>query len=226
MVKPQPKPAQVSRKRPLSRARVLAAAIALADRSGIEQVSMRSLATKLRVEAMSLYHHVANKDALLDAMVDTVVAQIALPSRTGSWIADLRTRAASIQAVMNEHPWASLMILSRVNVGPAMLRLVDATVGCLVSAGFTYPQADRIWSASDAYLFGSIISDQQSPIKPEEYASAASGFLPLLEQSELPHLLALTRLVAQGSHDGRYHLLDGYEAVVSALGTQVLADAK
>jgi AcrR family transcriptional regulator len=116
---------------PLSRERVLHAALRLADEGGIESLSMRKLAQALGVQAMSLYNHVANKDDLLDGIVDRVVSEIEVPSLDTDWKTAIRRRAISAHAVLLRHPWATMPLVSRVNAGPAMLRYVDATLGWL-----------------------------------------------------------------------------------------------
>ena len=112
---------------PLSRERILLTAICVADEGGIESLSMRKLAQELGVQAMSLYNHVANKDDLLDGIVDLVVGEIAVPDLGIDWQTAMRQRANSAHEVLLRHPWATMPIVSRINVGPAMLRYIDAT---------------------------------------------------------------------------------------------------
>src|SRR5688500_7650003 len=105
----------VPRRPPLSAERILRAAIKLADRQGLAALSMRKLATTLKVEPMSLYHHVASKDELLDGMVDQVIGEITLPERGGDWRSAMRARAVSALAVMSAHPWAPMLVVSRIS---------------------------------------------------------------------------------------------------------------
>lgn len=205
------------RRAPLSRERVIRTAVRLADTHGLEALSMRRLAGTLKVEAMSLYHHVANKDELLDGMVDLVVGEIERPTTKGDWRTAMRRRATSAHAVMLKHPWAPLLLLSRITVGPNMLRYVDATLGCLRHAGFTWMQADRGWNAIDSHIYGFTLHMLSSPIKPEEYPAAAAQYLPMLPPDELPHMHALTKLVAEGKHDGKEEFGFGLELILSGL---------
>ena len=122
---------------PLSRERVLGAAVALADRGGIGALSMRKLAQELGVEAMSLYHHVANKDDILDGIVDVVFSEIELPSGDADWKAAMRQRAISAREALLRHPWATGLMESRSTPGPATLRHHDAVLGILRTAGFS-----------------------------------------------------------------------------------------
>src|SRR5882762_9372418 len=121
---------------PLSRERVLRSAVAFADHSGIASLSMRKLGDALGVEAMSLYNHVANKDELLDAMVDLVFSEIDLPSRGADWKTAMRQRAVSARQALSRHPWAIALMESRTSPGPATLRHHDAVIGSLREAGF------------------------------------------------------------------------------------------
>ncbi|MBF6364115.1 TetR/AcrR family transcriptional regulator C-terminal domain-containing protein [Nocardia puris] len=187
---------------PLSRERVLRAALRYADEHGLAALSMRKLAQELGVEAMSLYNHVAGKDDLLDGLADLVVAEIAVPEIGGDWKAAMRARAHSARAALRAHPWASGLISSRVIVGPAMLRYIDATLGCLHAAGFTYIQADRAWNAMDSHIYGFTLQENTFPLRPDEYATAAAQFLLLIPESTHPHMNALSRLVIDGTHPG------------------------
>src|SRR3954466_12161623 len=103
------------RREPLTRQRAVDVAMALADASGIGALTMRRLAHELGVEAMSLYHHVPNKDAILDAMVDVVFGEIELPRTAGPWKATMRARAHSVRAALTRHPWAISLMESRAN---------------------------------------------------------------------------------------------------------------
>ncbi len=122
---------------PLSRERILRMALSLADAGDIEAISMRKIALALGVQAMLLYNHVANKNDILDGIVDLVIDEIEVPSLTSDWKDAMRSRAISAHEVLLRHPWAAIVIMSRVNVRPANLRYVDATLGCLVHAGFS-----------------------------------------------------------------------------------------
>ena len=132
---PKTKPATKPRS-PLSRERVLLAAVALADEHGIASLSMRRLGDVLGVEAMSLYNHVANKDELLDGMVDLVFSEIDLPVGGADWKTAMRERAQSARQALGRHPWAIALMSTRTSPGPATLRHHDAVIGSLRTAGF------------------------------------------------------------------------------------------
>jgi AcrR family transcriptional regulator len=187
---------------PLSREAVVAAAVALADRDGIDRLSMRPLAAGLKVEAMSLYNHVRNKDDLIDSMVEAVVAKIVRPAAGPDWRVGLRDRALSMRAAFLAHPWAPQLIVGRLNTGPNMLALYDATIGCLVSAGVDHVRADHLCNAMDSLIYGFHLLERSFPLQPEGYAEAARAFLPGIDPARFPHLHAMTVLVAESRHSG------------------------
>ncbi|CAM3970635.1 TetR/AcrR family transcriptional regulator C-terminal domain-containing protein [Nocardia ninae] len=202
---------------PLSREKVLHTAVRLADEQGLAALSMRKLAQTLGVEAMSLYNHVTNKDDLLDGIADLVVAEMGTPEVGGDWKAAMRARAMSAHEVLLRHPWATGLIGSRLNVGPAMLRYVDATVGCLHSAGFSYQQADRAWNAMDSHIYGFTLQEVNFPLQPDEYASAAAQFLPRIPADQFPYMNALSQLVIDGKHSGTADFTFGLNLILDGL---------
>jgi AcrR family transcriptional regulator len=121
----------------LSRDRIVGEAIALADDDGLEALSMRRLAQRLSVDPMSLYHHVGDKDDLLDAMADAVVGEVELPAATGDWPADLRATILVARAAMLRHPWAAQVLEGRRTPGPAVLRYMDTVMGILRDGGMS-----------------------------------------------------------------------------------------
>lgn len=196
------RPTGARKRGPLSRDRIVRAAVQLADVAGIEAVSMRSVAKRLGVEAMSLYNHVGGKDDLLAAMTDHVVEEIALPSPASDWKAEMRKRALSAREVFTRHRWVPPLLVSSLNPGPAALRYVDATIGCLHVAGFSYPMADHAWNAIDSHIYGFTLLEQNFPLEPDGYAEAAGEHLKNLPRDKFPHLHALASLVANGQHSG------------------------
>ncbi|MCT0203087.1 TetR/AcrR family transcriptional regulator C-terminal domain-containing protein [Synechococcus sp. CS-602] len=204
-------------RRPLSRERVLAAALEIADQGGLAALSMRKLAEALGVKAMSLYNHVANRDAIIDGLVEIVVSEIALPEIGGDWKAAMRQRALSAHRALLRHPWAALAILSRLNTGPAMLRSIDATLGCLVAAGFSLEQADHGWNAVDSHIYGFTLQEINFPIEAQDYAAMASSFLPQLPVDRFPHLNALSRQVIECRYDGLHAFSFGLEFILDGL---------
>jgi AcrR family transcriptional regulator len=208
---------RVKRRLPLSKERVLRAAVELADDGGIASLSMRRLGQALGVEAMSLYKHVANKDEILDGIVDLVVAEIEVPAIGRDWKQAMRRRATSAHAMLMRHPWATMLLLARVNVGPAMLRYVDATVGCLREAGFSWAMTDHAWNAVDAHIYGFTLQKLNFPFAPEEYVTAAETFLPRIPADAYPWLVGMSQEVIAGRHDGLQDFAFGLDLILDGL---------
>jgi AcrR family transcriptional regulator len=188
---------------------------------------MRRLADRLLVEPMSLYHHVANKDEILDGMVDVVFGEIELPPADGDWRAAMRDRAASAREALRRHPWAVGRMESRAHPGPATLRHHDAVIGCLRGAGFSVALAAHAFSAIDSYLYGFALQELALPFRtPEETAEMAGTFLEQFPAQEFPHLAELTvEHVLQPGYDygdefgfGLELILDGLERARRAHG--------
>jgi len=212
--KTQTKPSQ---RAPLSKERVLKAAIALADDVGIESLSMRKLGQELGVEAMSLYKHVANKDDILDGIVDIVASEIEVPTIGGDWKVAMRRRAISAHEVLLRHPWATQLIVSRANVGPAMLDYVNATIGCLREAGFSFALADGAWNAIDSHVYGFTLQELNFPFDPAEYADVAKAYLPMIPEARYPYLNAMTQQVINGNHKGLHSFEFGLDLILDGL---------
>lgn len=139
---------------PLTRDRILAAAMALADAHGIETLSMRRLAQDLGVEAMSLYNHVANKDDILGAIVDRVVEEFETPMPGEPWQTAIRRSAMSAHEVLLRHPWAANPMLTGPAPGGARLGYMDALLGCLRDAGFSADMTHHAYHALDSHVMG------------------------------------------------------------------------
>ncbi|MGC3955994.1 MAG: TetR/AcrR family transcriptional regulator [Propionicimonas sp.] len=205
--------------RPLNTPRIVEAAVVVADRGGFGAISMRNVGRQLGVEAMSLYHHVANKDALLDALVDWVFGQIELPTATDSWQAGMRRRAGSARRVLVDHPWALTLIDSRSNPGPALLRHHDAVIGCLRNAGFSPKLAAEAFSVIDAYVYGFALTERNLPFDPSTTTEAvdfAAEVAPLLD--EFPHLAELVQqLTGSGDYSFSRQFETGLEIILAEL---------
>lgn len=174
----------------MSRDRVLFAAIALADEGGIESLSMRGLAQQLGVEAMSLYHHVRNKQDLLDGMLDAVYAELELPSSEGEWRSAMRRTAISFQHVLLRHRWAcGLLMLPLTGPSPARLRYMDAVLGRLRSAGFSANMTHHAYHALDSHIVGFTLWLLPYLALAQREPDLAERFLRELPADELPHLV-------------------------------------
>lgn len=178
----------------LTREHVLSTAIALADAGGIEALSMRKLGEELKVEAMSVYRHVANKEDLLGGMIDAVFAEIELPSHSEDWKTALRKRSLSVRAALLRHPWATGLMDSGTRPGHATLRHHNRVLGTLRNGGFSVPMAAHAFSAIDSYIYGFAMQDKALPFETEEESAAmAQMMLAQLDADEYPYLVELIR---------------------------------
>lgn len=147
----------------LTRNRVLEGAIVLADEVGMDGFTIRKLATAIDVKPMTIYHHVPNKDAIIDGMIDLIFAEIELPPISIDWKAAMRHRARSARAVLARHPWATPLMESRTNPGPATLSHHDAVLGCLRRAGFSIEMTGHAYALIDAYIYGFALQEANLP---------------------------------------------------------------
>ena len=173
----------------LSLERLLDAAIAVADAGGIAALTIRSLADELGVKPMSLYHHVANKEAIIDGVVDVVFSEIDLPPADADWRSALRQRAHSARAVLRRHPWATPLMESRSHPGPATLRHHDAVLGTLRRGGFPIPLTGHAYSLLDSYIYGFALTEAALPFAPQNVVDATADFLAQFPAGEYRHLV-------------------------------------
>ena len=180
-----------SRRTPLSRERVLRAAVALADESGIDSLTMRKLGQSLGVEAMSLYNHVANKDDILDGITDLVIGDIEVPPTGTEWRTAMRQRALSAHELLLAHPWAAMQIMSRFNIGPGMTRYLDATLGRLREGGFSIEAALDAWHTLDSHIYGFTLQELGLPFDADEAPKVSEEVLGQLSAGEFPHVVEI-----------------------------------
>jgi AcrR family transcriptional regulator len=174
----------------LSRERVLGAAIELADARGLEALTMRTLAEALDVAPMALYRHVANRDDLIDAMVDVVFAEIGVPSGGGDWKTAMRRRAIAVRDALVRHPWAVGLMESRRTPGPANLRHHDAVIGRLRAAGFEVAMAAHAYSLLDSYIYGFALTKMNLPFETsKDIGEVAKTMLQPFPVNEYPNLV-------------------------------------
>ena len=174
---------------PLSRDRVLTGALAVADAEGVGSLTMRLLAEHLGVKPMALYHHVANKSAIIDGIVDRVFSEIELPSTSGPWRPEMVRRACSARQVLRRHPWAIALMQSRTHPGPATLRHHNAVIGSLRGAGFSVLMTAHAFALLDSYIFGFALSEASLPINgPETVTEVAESMMLQYLAKDYPHL--------------------------------------
>ncbi len=145
---------EATRRMPLNRDRVLLAAVALADQVGIESLSMRRLAQELGVVPMALYKHVANKEELLDGMVDTIVGEIDPPVTDTHWKMAVRLRVLSARQALQRHPWARAVVETRTSTTPAVLEYMETFVGMFLAGGFSADLTHHVMHALGSRMWG------------------------------------------------------------------------
>jgi AcrR family transcriptional regulator len=225
MTKPPSGRTVTRRRTPLSRDRVLRAAVRLADGGGLGSVSMRKLGQVLRVEAMSLYKHVANKDDILDGMADLITSDFEVPPVDADWGSAIRRSVISAHEVLLRHPWAGSLIESRRTAGPARLRYLDAVIGVLSAAGFPMPMVLQAIMALDSHTYGFVLQELAWPFDFENAPEMAATFARGLPADDYTNLLALAETVATAPHGvpvdfefGLDLILDGLERLRDTAG--------
>jgi len=205
----------------LTRERVLHAAIASADAGGLEALTMRTLAEMLGVAPMALYRHVANRDDLIDAMVDVVFSEIGVPSGSGDWKTSMRRRAIGIRDALARHRWAVGLMESRRTPGPANLRHHDAVIGRLRSAGFDVAMAAHAYSLLDSYIYGFALTKLNLPFESsEEVGAVAETMLQPFPANEYPNLVEfLAEHVMRPGYDYGDEFEYGLELILDGLET-------
>jgi AcrR family transcriptional regulator len=204
---------------PLSRDRVLRGAVEVADAGGVGSLTIRSLADKLAVKPMSVYHHVANKDEILDGIVDLVFSEIELPSAGGDWQSEMRRTAISARRVLRRHSWAIDLLQSRTSPGPATLRHHNAIIGTLRGAGFSVKMTAHAYALLDSYIYGFALQEAALPFKgPETVAEVAEPIAQQISADEYPHLVEMaTELILQPGYDFGNEFEFGLGVILDAL---------
>ncbi|HEV8545882.1 MAG TPA: TetR/AcrR family transcriptional regulator [Candidatus Limnocylindrales bacterium] len=213
---------QPTRRVPLTRDRVLRSAIRLADQGGIEALSMRKLGQALGVEAMALYYHFANKERVLDGIVDLVFGEIDLPQVGADWKTAMRRRAISVRDALLRHRWAIGLMESRTNPGPANLRHHDAVIGCLRAAGFDMAMAAHAYSLLDAYIYGFALTKMNLPFDTgDDVAEMAESMLAPFPLGEYPNLADfITEHAMKPGYDFGDEFEYGLDVILDGLGRE------
>lgn len=203
----------------LSKQRVVAEAVRLADREGVDGLSMRRLAGVLGAGAMSLYHYVASKDELLDAMIDVVFEEIELPPAEADWQSAMRQEAASTRQVLARHPWATSLMESRTSPGPANLRHREAVTACLRRAGFSVVMATHANWLLNSYVYGYALQAASLPFDTaDELAGMVDDvYLPQLPPDEFPYLNESAAALLAAGYDPTEEFSFGLDLVLAAL---------
>lgn len=200
---------------------MLETAVTLADRHGLEWLSMRKLADELGVAAMTLYYYVPNKVELIDGMIDIVFSEIEPPSLELDWKTAMRRRAVSTREALNRHRWAVGNMEGRTGHGPANLRIHDAVLGCLRAAGFSIEMTVHAYSVQDAYIYGFALQEaDMSSQTPDDFAAEArrqmDAYADML--ADYPHLVEVVGgHVAASGYDYAAEFLFGLDLILEGL---------
>jgi AcrR family transcriptional regulator len=177
---------------PLTKERVLQAAVDLADREGLGALTMRRLGAELGVEAMSLYKHVVNKEEILDGTVELVIGEIEIPSEGAAWREAMKRRALSAREVFRRHSWAVGLLGARDSLGPNALRYLDAILGNLRSAGFSIENAAHAFWLLDCFVYGQVIQETNLPFSTSrEMTESGGSILEQITTNEYRHLVEI-----------------------------------
>jgi AcrR family transcriptional regulator len=215
-----PQAARARGREPLSRERVLRGAVKVADAGGLTGLTIRSLAQELGVKPMSVYYHVANKDEILDGIVDIVFSEIELPTIGSDWRGEMRRRAGSARRVLRRHPWAIGLLESRTSPGPATLAHHDAVLGTLRAAGFSRELTAHAYALIDSYTYGFALQEAGLPFEGRETVGEVAE--PIMERfatGAYPHMMEMaTEYYVKPGYDfgdefefGLLLILDGLE---------------
>jgi AcrR family transcriptional regulator len=212
----------VDRRQRLTRERVLHVAIGQADANGLDALSMRTLAEALHVAPMAIYRHVANKDDLLDAMVDVVFSEIGVPPGGDDWRASMRRRCVALRDALARHRWATGLMESRRNPGPANLRHHDAMLGRLRASGFDIEMAAHAYSALDSYVYGFALTKMSLPFESTgDIAQVAQTMLAPFPANEYPNLVEfITEHAMKPGYDYADEFEYGLDLVLDGLDRQ------
>jgi AcrR family transcriptional regulator len=173
---------------PLSRERILRAALELVDDGGIESLTMRKLGQALGFEAMSLYNHVANKNDVVDGILDLVLSETEPPSATEDWGTAIRASAISVHQALRRHHWASSLLMSPDHIRPARLQYMDSLLGRLREAGFSADTTYHAYHILDAHILGFSLWQAGHSFKAADLPDLAADFIRRFPLDDYPHI--------------------------------------
>lgn len=199
---------------PLSREKIVEAAVSLADEIGFESWSMRKLAEHLGAAPMALYRHVTSKEDLLDGMIDVVFREIDVPSGQSDWKAEMRQRASETRAALSRHRWANGLMESRTNPGPANARYHDAYMGCLREAGFPFREAVHAYNAVQSYTYGFALQEKHLSFETAEESVDVARATIEDHAAEYPYL---AEVLAEFTRSGGYDYDEEFEIALDLI---------
>ena len=214
---------ETSPRPPLTRERILHAAVDLADREGLGALTMRRLGAELGVEAMALYKHVANKEEILDEIVELVIGEIDVPRDEADWKRAMRRRAISARQVLSRHSWAIGLLEARGAMGPTAMRYLDTILGNLRSAGFSIENAAHAFWLLDSYVYGHVVQETSLSLSTsDETTGSTRSNLEEATMDEFPHLLEIGEHAMRSGFSLETEFEFGLELILDALGDHSL----
>ena len=209
--------AKPGRKPRLSREQVLLAALEIADEHGVEALTMRAIGDRVGAEAMSLYRHVADKEDVLDGIVDLVFTETEV-SRTADWQTAMRGRAISLRQALRRHPWAVGLMESRMQPGPANLRHHDAVLEVLRMAGLSAADATHAYNLLDSYILGFVLQERGLPFADaDELAAVGPDLVAQIPADLYPNLRAVSAELLANRFDYGAEFEFGLDLILDAL---------
>ena len=209
--------AQVAERTALSRDRVVKAAVDLADAVGFDSLSMRKLAEELGAAPMALYRHVANKEDLLDGMIDVVFREIRFPFPTDDWKSAMRQRGVSAREALLRHRWAIGLMESRVHPGPASAEHHNSTMGCLREAGFPFRSAVHAYNLLDSYTYGFALQEKYIPFETPEESAEMAKITVGSRGDEFPYLAEVVEELSRSGYDYTEEFEFGLDLILDTL---------
>ncbi len=211
---------------PLTRERILDAALRFADEHSLQALSMRKLASELNVEAMSLYNHIDNKDDILAGIADLVFAEVEIPSaESGDWDQRLRSVSETAREALSRHANVVPIILAGSNRGPAYLQMMESVVGTMREAGFTADMAHHGWHTLVAHVLGYVLQETATPIllstSPARAAGNRSVSLADLPSGDFPHIVEIAPLLAECETADEFEF--GLDVILSGLAAKLVS---
>jgi AcrR family transcriptional regulator len=206
---------------PLTRERIIEAAVALADEHGLDELSMRKLGAELGVEAMSLYNHVEDKGDIFDGMIDSVFSSIPLPEPEASWQDAVRGVGAGAMDRFTTHPWVVTLLMQRGNFGPGALMFMDHVLAVFSAAGFSDEDTHHAWQMMASHTMGLAFQSATNPGGHEPGFENVESVLAQLGD-RFPNVVRLAPLLAQCEFDTEY--LFGLEIIIDGLEARLAGD--
>ena len=202
---------------PLTRDRIIDAAVRFADQQGVDELSMRKLGAELGVEAMSLYNHVANKDEILDGMIDHVFTTIPLPDPKEDWRVSVRKTGHAAMEQFTAHPWVVSLLMQRGNFGQASLVFMNQVLGILRAAGFSDEETHHAWQMLASHTMGYAFQQSSGGSRDKDWDGLEQQLSHLGER--FPHVVALAPLLAECEFGSEYAF--GLEIIISGLESRL-----